>query len=315
MSIVKRLAGALARQALWRTGTAARHLRAVSGRWVMMVHGVGDGEISRDAFAVELAWLAAHFRIVRLQAMIDDLAAERAPAAGGEVAITFDDGLRNQALHAYPVLRELGIPATIFVCPGLIDSGAWLWNHEARARLQRLAQEQRGALAERAGGSPHDSVRTMVERWKQLPASARRELQDELRRVTPDFEPTASERGSCDLMSWDEIAALDPELITIGSHTVSHPILPGLDDAELEFEIRASREMLERRLARPVELFCFPNGASDARAQRIVARTYRGAVTTRKGAVPVKVDPMAIPRVAMEASCSRLAWRMMRLAT
>src|SRR6476620_1223516 len=54
------------------------------------------------------------------------------------VALTFDDGLRNNVEVAYPILKKLGLSATFFVCPGLIDGGQWLWNHEARQRLLTL---------------------------------------------------------------------------------------------------------------------------------------------------------------------------------
>ncbi len=314
MSIVKRLVGPGLREFVFRSGIAERRLRASSGRWVLMVHGVCDDEISRDAFAADLAWLAAHFCVVKLETMIQSLSSGEPPAAGGEVAITFDDGLRNQALQAYPVLRELGVPATIFVCPGLIDTGAWLWNHEARARLRRQGPSQWESWANRTGGCRSASVDDIVERWKQLPAAQRRALELELRHQTEDFQPTQREREAFDIMSWEDVTSLDPELITFGSHTVSHPILPSLDDAELEFEIRSSREMLEAKLGRSVSTFCYPNGSSDLRARRTVAQTYSAAVTTHKAMVPAKADPMAIPRVAIESSRALLAWRMMRLA-
>ena len=56
-----------------------------------------------------------------------------------EIVLTFDDGLRNNLTVVYPILRELQLPATIFVCPALVESGEWLWNHEMRCRLQTLA--------------------------------------------------------------------------------------------------------------------------------------------------------------------------------
>src|SRR3954464_13175503 len=67
------------------------------------------------------------------------------------VALTFDDGLRNNVEVAYPILRQLGLTATFFVCPGLIDRGAWLWNHEARQRLLTLDVGRLADLAASVG--------------------------------------------------------------------------------------------------------------------------------------------------------------------
>ena len=315
MSIAKRLFAAGVRELWWRSGTTLRRLHDAPGRWVMMVHGVGDGELGTKDFAANVAWLKAHFRVVKLEHMLESVQAGRRPADGGEVAITFDDGLRNQATQAYPVLRRYQAPASIFVCPGLIESGAWLWNHDARARLRRLAPSALRAFAEHVGRPDPAQVEHVVDALKDLPVARRREAQEELRRATPDFTPTEAERLASDLLNWDEIQALDPELVSIGSHTVTHPILPTLDDAELEYEIAGSRDMLEHRLRRKVEWFCYPNGASDSRAQQAVAKAYRGAVTTRKARLAERVDPRAIPRLAMESPCSLLAWRMLRTGT
>jgi peptidoglycan/xylan/chitin deacetylase (PgdA/CDA1 family) len=49
--------------------------------------------------------------------MVDSILASRPVGRDGELALTFDDGLRNQFELAYPALRRLGTPATFFVCP------------------------------------------------------------------------------------------------------------------------------------------------------------------------------------------------------
>src|SRR5512144_725529 len=49
-------------------------------------------------------------------------------------AITFDDGLRSNITVAYPILQRLRLPAIFFVCPGLLERGAWLWTHEMGQR-------------------------------------------------------------------------------------------------------------------------------------------------------------------------------------
>src|SRR5205814_4051599 len=91
------------------------------------------------------------------------------------VALTFDDGLRSNVEVAYPILRKLGLTATFYVCPGLIERGEWLWNHEARQRLLSLPQ---GSLKELAAsiGAPAE-VEAFVEWLKTLPIADRRRVE------------------------------------------------------------------------------------------------------------------------------------------
>ncbi|MBN2311374.1 MAG: polysaccharide deacetylase family protein [Candidatus Hydrogenedentes bacterium] len=80
---------------------------------ILTYHSVGSREhemnVSVEAFRAQMAWLAEHCRPIPL--------AEAAQAAPG-VAVTFDDGYRDNLTHAAPVLHEFGIPATVFVVAG-----------------------------------------------------------------------------------------------------------------------------------------------------------------------------------------------------
>ena len=234
-----------------------------------------------------LAYLARRFRVVPLQP-------ERLRA--GTIALTFDDGLRSNVEVAYPILARLGIPATFFVCPALIDEGRWLWTHEARARLH-------------ARGADAATTERLLAYMKTLPLEAREELEEGLRADTADYEPSAAEREAYDLAGWEELARLDPGIVTLGSHTLTHPVLPHLGREEAEREIVGSRERLEARLGRRVELFCYPNGDVDARSLEIARRTYRIAVTASPGAVAPRCDPLLLPRLAAPRGLLRLAWR------
>ena len=254
---------------------------------VLMLHGVPH----RHARLLRrvLGYVRRHFSVVPLSALLSDNLRLR-----NQLAITFDDGLRNNVEVAYPVLRELGLPATFFVCPGLIGSGAWLWNHEARQRLQRLH------LAP-------EEVEAKIEAMKRLPFAARLAEEKRIRDATPDFAPTGEERHEFDLAGWAELEALDPSLITIGSHTLTHPILPSLDALHLEREISQSRAVLEEKLQRPVELFAYPNGDVDARSLDCVRRHYRGAVTVEEGSVLPGSDHHLLPRLNVPGSRLRFA--------
>jgi len=268
-------------------GVAGAARRGSGCARVLMLHGVPR----RHARLVRslLGYVRQHFDVVPLSVLLADNLRLR-----GQLAITFDDGLRNNVEVAYPILKALALPATFFVCPALIGSGAWLWNHEARQRLQRL-------------GLAPERIEARVESMKRLPFAERLAEEARIREATPHFAPTEQERHEFDLADWDELKALDPALITIGSHTLTHPILPSLDALHLEREISQSRKVLEERLQRAVELFAYPNGDVDARSLDCVRRHYRGAVTVEEGSVLPGSDHHLLPRLNVPGSRLRFA--------
>jgi len=283
-------------------------------RRILMLHGVGGDKMTQADFYRVMSWLKQRYAVVPLQRMIGDiLGGSPAPSGAGrsQLAITFDDGLRNQYALAYPVLKALALPATIFVCPGLVETGQWMWNHDVRARLHRLPG---GALAEwaRVVQAPAAQVEPLVAWMKTLPLPERQRVHALLRDATPGFAPTPQERAAYDPMDWDEVRACDAQHICIGSHTMTHPILPTLTLPEIQYELEQSRDLLQAQLQRRVDIFCYPNGSNDARVRQVAQSLYRAALTTEEGVVTANVDPMAIPRIPATAHLPLLAWRMHR---
>ena len=270
---------------------------------ILMYHGTP----AADAAALErqLRVLSLVFPIVPLEHVVSG----RSRNGRARVALTFDDGLRSNVSVAYPILRKLGLSATFFVCPGLIERDAWLWNHEARERLRALAP---AALAELAAplGAPAE-LEAFVEWMKTLAIAARRRVEEAIRAATPRFKPTRGQHEEFDLAGWDELARLDERVVTLGSHSMTHPILTSLSVEETEAELRDSRATLEKRLQRPVALFCYPNGDLNDGALASARRHYRSAVTVEPGTVRGERDPHLLPRFAAHPRWTRrLARRM-----
>jgi peptidoglycan/xylan/chitin deacetylase (PgdA/CDA1 family) len=117
----------------------------------------------------------------------------------------------------------------------------------------------------------------------------------------PQYEPC----------TWDELREMaDSGLVEIGSHTVTHPILSSITDAESWDELTISRDQIETGLGGRISSFCFPNGkpgdyrASQMRQLRDVG--YTGAVATRYGMVGKRSDPYELPRIGISGRTNRL---------
>lgn len=277
---------------------------------ILMYHGVGQQ--GAQALAAQLRYLVRHFKVVSLETMLDRLTNGSLPLAH-EIVLTFDDGLRNNLTVVYPILREMKVPAAMFVCPALVESGKWLWNHEMRCRLQALALPDLAELRMKLL-APGISVDAIIEWMKTLRLQQRRVAEAIIRQATAAFQPTAAQREAFDIMNWDDLRSLDCKLITVGSHTLSHPILTTLSAEEIELEILESHRCLEQQLQRKVGFFCYPNGAYDKRAYQLVQKTYCAAVTTESGVIDGSqgLDLHRLPRIPSAESAALTAWRLHR---
>jgi peptidoglycan/xylan/chitin deacetylase (PgdA/CDA1 family) len=277
---------------------------------ILMYHGVAPQGAAE--LAAQLRYLARHFKVVSLGTILDRIMNGSYPLAD-EIVLTFDDGLRNNLTVVYPILRELQLPATMFVCPALVESGEWLWNQEMRCRLQMLAIPDLAELRMKLL-TPGTTVDAIIEWMKTLPLQQRRMAEAIIRQATAGFQPTAAQKEAFDVMNWNDLRSLDCDLITVGSHTLSHPILTKLSGQEIEAEILESRRCLEQRLERKVDLFCYPNGAYDRRAYQLVQKTYRAAVTTETGLIDGTdgLDVHRLPRIPSAENAALTAWRLHR---
>lgn len=106
-----------------------------------------------------------------------------------------------------------------------------------------------------------------------------------------------------DLMSADELRDWARQGMEVGSHTLDHPFLPKLSEAEAQEQIRGSREQLERIAGAPVTAFCYPYGGENVMLRGLArAAGYTNATTTAGGLARPDDDPYGLPRVTVARS-------------
>jgi peptidoglycan/xylan/chitin deacetylase (PgdA/CDA1 family) len=97
-------------------------------------------------------------------------------------------------------------------------------------------------------------------------------------------------------MTWEELRGLAERGVEIGSHTITHPHLTRLSDAELRRELGDSRTRLEDELGRACAMLAYPYGENDARVRDAAHRAgYAAAFALRETFAPA--DTFAVPRV------------------
>lgn len=215
-----------------------------------------DLVVTPEAFGQHCAFLAAHFKVLPLgEAMARWQKGERFPRP--LLSITFDDGYRDNAVYALPVLRAHGLRATFFVIAGLVDSRELPWYDTAGAALQQLGV---------AG------VKQEIARAKQLAPAERAQWVEKLREEAGLLQEHA-ENG---IMSSAELRAIAAAEHEIGAHSLTHPILTQCDDRALEEETLHARDLLRSITGQEVAGFCYPNGDHDARVVAALQRAGYG---------------------------------------
>jgi len=259
-----------------------------------------ESEPDLATFRWQMALLARCFNVLPLSAALKALDAGTLPPRA--LCITFDDGYRSVHDLALPVLREFGLPATVFVTSGHVGERD-MWNDCIIEAVQQLPA---GQLDLRHLGldnySLHDlaarkaTLARLIEGSKYLPAPARLALVEELSGLLGEG---AGAKGL--MLTKEMVANLDRHGIEIGAHTVSHPILTSLDDEAARGEIVGGKEQLEEVLGKPVRLFAYPNGkpGKDFGAGHVaMAREagFNAAFTTVPGAITRQDDRFALAR-------------------
>jgi CelD/BcsL family acetyltransferase involved in cellulose biosynthesis/peptidoglycan/xylan/chitin deacetylase (PgdA/CDA1 family) len=241
------------------------------------------------AFRKQMEFLKKNFPILSL----DEIAQSNYPQGGEKysAAITFDDGYRDNFICAFPVLKDLGIPASIFLTTGCIESGELPWYDQVSWAFKLTVQPH--AELSPLGG-PDFSLEGRAQRLQAMgkTLSWLRGLEEEERaRAIPATLEMLHVPGCLPvpnpMLGWDEIRQMAKQNITFGAHTVTHPALARVSEDRMVGEIVGSKEKIEQKLQLPVRHFAYPFGQpADVGpiAKSVVQRAgFSTAVTTSWG--------------------------------
>lgn len=276
---------------------------------------------SPERFREQMLWLKRRFRPMALGRIVAAMeAGERLPA--NVVAVTFDDGYEDNHRHAFPILRELGIPATFFVSTGHIDSGRpyaydWLVHMLLRTPadtlvIPELALDQALPTARAAR---RQLAKQLLDRLKTLQSAQQAAV---IARLEQAWQmPASAGHPDCRPMSWAQLREMHAAGFEIGSHGVHHRMLATLPQAELEAELADSKARLESALGAPTPLIAYPVGGDGAFDARVIAATraagYRAACCYICGSNPLRrANRYALQRLPVEREMDA-AWFMAML--
>jgi peptidoglycan/xylan/chitin deacetylase (PgdA/CDA1 family) len=278
--------------------------------------------VSRQFFDDQMAYLAGNYNFLSLESAVEILQNKR-PLPRSSVIITFDDGWRDNYLHAYPILKKYNVPATIFLATDYIDTGKIFWFLQVGLILtdsilpwdklvdifEKVRRENKNSpSAKRLSRRDIDSIKgdydKLIEKLKELDNRVVEKIIDLMIKESGLYlDKGISKRW---MLNWDEITEMSKDNIDFGSHSQSHRNLTSLRTDEVRSELAESKRIIEHRIRNRVSVFCYPYGDYNDEVRHLARKAgYDCAVTTRQYEKSTrKSDVFALDRVGVHDGMS-----------
>jgi peptidoglycan/xylan/chitin deacetylase (PgdA/CDA1 family) len=288
----------------------ARKRRGDHRLYILAYHDVArehepEGTVSAARFRSHVRYLKQRFQVLPITDAVERLEQDE-PLDRDYAVVTLDDGYLGNYEHAFPVLSEERVPATVFVTTGFLD-GAPLWFDSARRCLADAA-----AYADRLPDELRDRLRATFGQWppaaedgdpaetlKRLPGRDRDLLVGALVRAAAPISPSLRP------LTWEQVRRMAAGGVEIGCHTVSHPILSSLGAEEQRSEVVRARDRIAEETGRTPRFFAYPNGSAadfTAETMRILDECgFRAACSTIRGPNTPGCDLFQLKRIGIGA--------------
>jgi peptidoglycan/xylan/chitin deacetylase (PgdA/CDA1 family) len=265
-------------------------LGALSGPWSRVTDGDGVLRVlayhavdEKDAFDIQISHIAHHYQPIGA----DEVMSGGWPARA--VWVTLDDGDPSIIDIGLEILTRYSIPATAFICPGVIDTDQPFWWHLVVAAAEAGVQIDGTTLSS-----------TTVDRLKLVPDASRRQYvarvgEAYVERVGTPFTRRQLTRREIDI--WVGTGN------TIGNHTWDHPLLDQCATEVQSAQVERAHQWITEHYETPT-LFAYPNGNLAPETAELLAELGYGVGALFDHRLHRGGDPLLVSRIRANASDS-----------
>jgi peptidoglycan/xylan/chitin deacetylase (PgdA/CDA1 family) len=240
-----------------------------------------------DYFEEHIKYISQVASIVSLNEIVSNISTKK--RTKHLVGISFDDGYRDNLELALPILEKYNVPATIFIASGFADRISPLWWEELGFILTHANElsfhwkDNKYHFKLHNDNSKCCAYLELNRLFKKISVADQKKLLEVLRPQCPvvfNYEDL--------LLNWDELKKLSKHpLISLGCHTVNHPILSNETEQAALLEMTACRERIADKIGLTTDLFAYPSGGSDEAGMREFKLAekagFKASFTTRTG--------------------------------
>lgn len=275
---------------------------------------------SREQFDYQIKYISKYFNPISEEQLVDHLenstSLPRRP-----IMVTFDDGFNDNYHNAFPILRKYKVPATIFITSGNIDSGKTLW-FDWLASLIYASNTNKIDVPllkkEYTRGDRETNEQIMIDLIIMLREVDNHTRLDILNQLEQQYSDTVNEidKNLSAVLTWDQVREMSNNGISIGSHTVTHPILSRINSDELDYELAESKSVIEKQLNKDVLSISYPTGMTESFTDEVVTKVrdigYKIAYTYlhNNNRIPIS-DRYRLKRLHVETHVSNSYFKQM----
>ena len=256
--------------------------------------------LSPKTFERQMEYFSRNYEILALDKLIEFFEMGRS-LPKKSLVITFDDGYKDNFLHAYPILVRHNIPATIFLVTGHIDSDDIFWWDKVNyaihyTSIKRMHLDDFGSFWLRTERDKSVVAREINARLTLMSGDRRTVLLEKLLELC---QVETNGLGRKLILTWDEVREMNGKEITFGAHSVSHPSLCTIPLEQARAEIAQSKKKIEEKLGKKVTAFCYPFGHYNAESICLVKENgFKCAVAVKPNKlVGYRDNVYCLPRI------------------
>ena len=301
-------------------------IRSRKGWLILAGHGVCDGPLAMntpDDRYIQVATFRAEMEhLLALGYTFVTLTEGTRRMREGEpldnlVTMTFDDGMHSVVELAYPVMAALGAKGCMFVVPGIVGTSKLLWTDmiiavcwHRQGGLSLDFPQGRMTFPRELKGDPGKMSLAVVHAFRTLPEDARQKAFEQIERMYEEI-PEGFVPKEYRQVTWDELRSLDPSILEVGNHTLSHPKLVNVDRTRLQAEISEGRRRIAVELGQSVDHFCYPGGSyNSAVVECVRSAGHTCATTSLYGRNTRSTSPFELRRIGLSPTLPRFKSRM-----
>ena len=266
--------------------------------------------VHEDSFEKQMRFLSENYNVIPLNSFLE--ASEKQIALPPQtVVITFDDGWEDNYLYAFPILKKYKLPATIFLTTGFIETKKLFWQEKVTFLVKKLFASP-NILTECFERKDIKELQPLLDKlfedvksnqsWFKFIESlkfigeTKRDIFITGLEVCLDNPELPEEENS--FLKWEQIKEMKKYQISFGSHGVSHEILTEAGDDRIMGELELSKQLIEKELGVPVNIFSYPNGNYNEKIIKKLSQAgYESALTVEKGINTRKTDLYRLKRI------------------
>ena len=253
----------------------------------LMYHEVLDDDddinawtvVKRSQFIEQMKYLKKNFELVSLDDAVE-IASSNKDYRNKYAVITFDDGYKGNKEVVFPVVKEMGIPISIFVATEAIVENKVYWydkiivalnNYKSLTVDLKKYNLKKYQVDSNVPDTKWCQIQDVLEALKTLPIKTRKNAVSEIIDKYPYDTKTNNKLAPLSITDIEEMS-MSPFVI-FGAHSHCHNILTQLEYNQTLLSIEESKKYLEKWTNKPVNHFAYPNGNYDAKTIQALKET------------------------------------------